>query len=703
MRFPDVPKTSRLLCNGESRGRIIRGHERAVADQERARGERLVTFEATAETLRHARTACLATIRPLGRVRMLMSDRRGLALGVADCSAWVIALITATYLRFDFQLVVSSWTGFAALLGIAVLAQCSAGASFGLYTGRWRLGSFEDAYAVGLVAGSTALVVTVVDLAINHPIPLSAALGAGSSAFLAMAGLRFWLRMRAEPRLPSPRDDTSRVIVFGAGDGGTSVIAAMRRAPVTSYVPVALLDDDPSKRRLRVLGVSVRGDRTCLTEVAASVGADTLLVAIPSADAELIRDLALRADAAGLTLRVLPSVAELFGGIVGVDDIRPVSYADLLGRHEVDIDIDSIAQYLTGKRILVTGAGGSIGSELCRQIHRYAPESLVMLDRDESALHAVQLSMEGKALLDSRELVVADIRDRQRLQAVFLEHRPHVLFHAAALKHLPLLEMHPDEAVKTNVWGTWNVLEAAASVGVERFVNISTDKAADPISMLGVSKRIAERLTSWFSGRIDGSCLSVRFGNVLGSRGSVLTAFEAQVASGGPVTVTHPDVTRYFMTVEEAVQLVIQAGAVGQNGDALVLDMGEPVRIADVARRLIDDSGRDIGIEFTGLRPGEKLHEALFADGEPDLRPVHDRISHVPVPALAPADVRSLDPRLAAGDLMALSREVAGASIDLESRPDDLLSKNGALDSFVDDLARRRASDSAPPRQPTHD
>ncbi|MDQ1667693.1 MAG: hypothetical protein QOH75_3724, partial [Actinomycetota bacterium] len=422
--------------------------------------------------------------------------------------------------------------------------------------------------------------------------------------------------------------------------------------------------------------------------------ADTLLVAIPSADAELIRDLATRADDARLQLRVLPSVSELIDGVVEVEDIRSASYSDLLGRHEVDIDIESIARYLTGKRVLVTGAGGSIGSELCRQLTRFAPASLVMLDRDESALHGVQLSIQGRALLDSRELVVADIRDRQRLRAVFAEHRPDVVFHAAALKHLPLLEMHPDEAVKTNVWGTWNVLEAAASVGVQRFVNVSTDKAADPISMLGVSKRIAERLTSWFSTRIDGTCLSVRFGNVLGSRGSVLTSFEAQIAMGGPVTVTHPDVTRYFMTVEEAVRLVIQAGAVGRSGEALVLDMGEPVRIADVARRLIDDSGRDIALEFSGLRPGEKLHEVLLAEGEPDLRPVHDLISHVPVPALAPADVRGLDPRLPAGDLMALCREVAGASMRVDAGEAPSTAAEPDIHDIVrDQSARRRASD----------
>jgi FlaA1/EpsC-like NDP-sugar epimerase len=282
----------------------------------------------------------------------------------------------------------------------------------------------------------------------------------------------------------------------------------------------------------------------------------------------------------------------------------------------------------------VTGAGGSIGSELCRQICKFEPAALVMLDRDESALHAVQLSITGRALLDDPNLVLADIRDADEIKRVFAEHRPDVVFHAAALKHLTLLERHPEEAVKTNIWGTMHVLEAAAAAGVERFVNISTDKAADAISVLGLTKRIGERLTAGFARDADGVFLSVRFGNVLGSRGSVLGAFRSQIASGGPVTVTDPNVSRFFMTIEEAVQLVIQAGAIGRDGEALVLDMGQPVRIDEVAKRMIAEAGRDVEIVYTGLRPGEKLHEQLLGTGEIDRRPCHPLISHVDVPPL---------------------------------------------------------------------
>jgi FlaA1/EpsC-like NDP-sugar epimerase len=373
-----------------------------------------------------------------------------------------------------------------------------------------------------------------------------------------------------------------------------------------------------------------------LRDAASRVRADTVIIAIPSAESELIREVSALAVAAGLTVKVLPQVSRFFRGAeVAAGDVRAVSEADLLGRRIVDTEIENVAGYLTGRRVLVTGAGGSIGSELCRQIHRFAPSALVMLDRDESGLHQVQLSIEGRALLDDRSLVVCDIRDEEALDAAFAEHRPEVVFHAAALKHLPLLEMWPAEAVKTNVQGTQHVLAAAAAAGVERFVNISTDKAANPCSVLGYTKRLAEGLTAGMADEADGTFLSVRFGNVLGSSGSVLRSFRAQIDAGGPVTVTDPQVTRYFMMVEEAVQLVIQAGAVGQAGEVLVLDMGQPVRIAEVAERLIADSKRSIKIVYTGLRPGEKMHEDLFGEGEVDLRPVHPHISHVRVPPIS--------------------------------------------------------------------
>ena len=319
---------------------------------------------------------------------------------------------------------------------------------------------------------------------------------------------------------------------------------------------------------------------------------------------------------------------------LGLADLRDLDITDLLGRRSVEVDIAAIAGYLTGRRVLVTGAGGSIGSELCRQINRFGPAELFMLDHDESGLHGTQLSIHGRAALDTPDVILADIREAHVLTELFADRRPEVVFHAAALKHLPMLEQYPDEAWKTNVIGTQNVLDAAWCSGALTFVNISTDKAVNPTSVLGRSKRIGERLVADAAAHRAGTYLSVRFGNVLGSRGSVLVTFTEQLAAGGPITITHPDVTRFFMTIPEASQLVVHAAAIGRAGEVLVLDMGEPMRIEDVAHHLMEIAGRSVGIVYTGLRPGEKLHETLFGPGELDHRPFHPAVSHVAVPPL---------------------------------------------------------------------
>ena len=432
-------------------------------------------------------------------------------------------------------------------------------------------------------------------------------------------------------------------MVIGAGNGAAQLVSDMMRDPSSRWLPVALLDDDPYKRHRRINGVPVVGPTADLEKVADRHDARTVILAIPSASADLVRRFNKRARKASLDLKVLPSVTDLSNPEhVKIEDVRDIEVSDFLGRQPVETDVAEIAGYLTGRRVLVTGAGGSIGSELCRQIARFDPAELIMLDRDESALHGVQLSMDGRALLDSDDLELGDIRDQRFVDDLFERRRPQVIFHAAALKHLPLLEAAPGEAVKTNIWGTQTVLNAAAAVGVERFVNISTDKAADPSSVLGHSKRLAEGLTSAAAQDSAGRFMSVRFGNVLGSRGSVLTTFTAQIARGGPVTVTDPRVTRYFMTIGEAVQLVIQAGAIGDHGNVLVLDMGEPVSIDAVARQLIDLAGKPVDVVYTGLRRGEKLHEQLFSAGEVDERPRHPLISHVRVPPFAASDAARL-------------------------------------------------------------
>lgn len=575
---------------------------------------------------------------------------------LGDAAAWTAAMVLALLFRYDFAVPEKAVSGVLVLIPLALAVQFLVGIRDGLYVGRWTLGSFEEVAALTRTVVATGLIVVLFDLP-TRLVPLSVALIAPALALVAMGGARYAWRLWRE-RQQRPATSAQPLLVYGAGEGGAQVITGLMRNPDSPYRPVGVVDDDPRKANLRVRGVPVLGTGASLAAVVERTGATALLLAIPSADAALVREMSSYCLQQRLDFRVLPSSIELLGDSVGVEDIRPVTEADLLGRREITTDLDLIDHYLTGKRVLVTGAGGSIGSELCRQLKPLGLERLLMLDRDESALHAVQLSIEGRALLDG-DLLLCDIRDEQHLREVFDEHRPQVVFHAAALKHLSLLERFPAEALKTNVLATERLLGLAVEYGVEHFVNVSTDKAADPISVLGASKRITERLTAHAAERADGSFLSVRFGNVLGSRGSVLPLFRAQIEAGGPVTVTHEDVTRFFMTIEEAVQLVIQAGALGHGGDVLVLDMGEPVRIAEVAGRLIAQSGKDISIEYTGLRPGEKLHEVLLGPTELVSTQIHPLISHVPVPSIELTDLKRLQNAADVQDLIEGLQEVA--------------------------------------------
>jgi len=503
-----------------------------------------------------------------------------------------------------------------------------------LHHGRYAVGSVDELLAIAVAVGCATGIETLVDAAAGTPrlVPLSIPAVGSAIALVLIAAVRLAIRRQREGASRPRRAELT--LVFGVGDAGHQLVTSMLTNPESPYLPVGLLDDDPRWQHARIRGVRMLGGRGDIATAAAAAGASTLIIALPSADSALIRDLSARATEAGLTVKVLPPLSGLLDNRVGIRDVRDIDIADLLGRHQINTNVGEIAGYLKGKRVLVTGAGGSIGSELCRQIHKFGPAELMMLDRDESALHAVSLSIHGEAQLHLPEVILADIRDGEALRELFLRRMPDVVFHAAALKHVNMLEQYPSEGWKTNVLGTRNVLEAAVSVGVSHFINVSTDKAADPVNVLGRTKRMAERLTATYARRSEGRFLSVRFGNVLGSRGSVLETFAAQIARGGPVTVTDPDVTRFFMTIPEAVELVIQAGAVGTAGEALVLDMGEPVRIADVAAQLIAMDGRPIEIRYTGLHPGEKLHEELFGREELDSRPVHPLISHVPVPAV---------------------------------------------------------------------
>jgi FlaA1/EpsC-like NDP-sugar epimerase len=556
-----------------------------------------------------------------------------------DWLSWALATGFVVGSRYDFELKGVLWAGVALYTVTACVLQAVIGAVGMLYRGRYRIATFEEsvglATTTGLVGGILAL--GFIGFGGGSTIPRAIAVLTPPVALLVMAGgrvaFRAW-RDRIEPNL-----DAEKVLIYGAGNAGYQLVRLLTQEPDSPFQVVGFIDDAKSKRNLRLLGVPVLGQHKKLLEIAERHGVTTVILSIPNASSALVRAVSDTVESAGIRLLVVPPVHELIGGRVRLSDIREVDVADLLGRHQVATDVHQIAGYLTDRVVMVTGAGGSIGSELARQIYQYGPRELVLLDRDESALHAVQLSIYGQGLLDTPDIVLADIRDQERLDAVFAEHRPEVVFHAAALKHLPMLEQYPSEGWKTNVDGTLNVLRVAERYGCTRFVNISTDKAADPTSVLGSTKRLAERLTAWYAGHSGQVYLSVRFGNVLGSRGSVLHTFTEQIAAGGPVTVTHPDITRFFMTIPEACELTIQAAAIGDPGEVLVLDMGEPVRILDVAKRLVARAGRDVEIIFTGLRPGEKLHEVLVSNDEVGVIKRHPLISHVPVPPVDPAEL----------------------------------------------------------------
>ncbi len=571
--------------------------------------------------------------------RFAAAARRHLPLVhfAVDSTLWALAIPIGVFLRYDFAWSVVWQAEVAIAVVTAVVLQGAFGWLYGLYRRRWKYGSFDEVRIVALTAFSVGTLMTAIwwgtwnQTTGDRAVPRSVPLLATGVSLLGQIAIRSMWRLYTEHRNRPMSSGANQLLIVGAGDAAQQIVRTLRTSAEAPFVPVAMVDDDPGKRNFRMSGVRVEGTVDDLVAVATSHNATTVLIAAPSADSAFFRRVTEAAEHAGLRVLVLPPVEQLLGG-VEVDHIRPVSELDLLGRHQADIDPQEIAAYVTGRRVLVTGAGGSIGSELCRQLARFEPAALLMLDRDESGLHRTQLSIEGRALLDNPALLLADIRDTDRVDKLFAHHRPDVVFHAAALKHLPLLEMHPHEAWLTNVCGTLHVLDAARRNGVQRFVNVSTDKAADPTSVLGWTKRITERLTAHASMNSAMECVSVRFGNVLGSSGSVFQAFTAQAANGGPITVTDPEITRYFMTIEEASRLTIYAGAIGDPGEVLILDMGEPVRIVDMATRFATRHDPPLEVVFTGLRPGEKLHEDLIAHDETGERRVHPLITHVNVP-----------------------------------------------------------------------
>ncbi len=440
-----------------------------------------------------------------------------------------------------------------------------------------------------------------------------------------------------------------RVLIVGAGNAGEQIVRAMLQEKRSQYFPVGFVDDDPTKQGVTIHGVRVLGTRQEIPQIAQQQSIEELLIAMPSVSSKVIRETVELGRQAGLkSIKVLPGFHELVTGRVGLTDIREVQLEDLLGREPVRIDVREIEAYLKDKIVLVTGAAGSIGSELCRQIAKFSPHSVIALDQDESGLFVLDNTLrEGFSHLCVSS-VIADIQDRTKIEQVFQCYHPQVVFHAAAYKHVPLMEAHPDEAVKNNIFGTVTVAEAAQRYGCDKFVLISTDKAVNPSSVMGATKRVAEMVLQSMNSQGGTRFISVRFGNVLGSRGSVIPIFQEQIKRGGPVTVTHEGMRRYFMVTSEAVLLVLQAGALGQGGEVFVLDMGDPVRIVDLAREMIRLSGyepdKDIPIVLTGPRPGEKFFEELLTAEEGTVATKHDKIFMARMSA--PITLQALIPHL---------------------------------------------------------
>lgn len=554
-----------------------------------------------------------------------------------DMVCWAVAIFGAFLIYYDFVVTPVEVLLLVLLVIVASIAQLLFGWGFFLYRRRFSVGSFDEVRALLKAGAATGLTLLVTGLLTGYSLDRPAAIGLMVTpvAVILMFGLRFAERLRSVTRAV-PDSQTIRTLVIGAGEAGTNLIRQMVTTPGTKYWPVGMIDDAPEKANVQVYHVKVMGKLAQLPQLIRQTRVKVLVVAVASPSKEMLREVQHIADEFELQLKIIPPLDELLERGVRSADLRDISIYDLLGRAPVDTNVEEIAGYLTGARVLVTGAGGSIGSMLCQQISRFHPGELIMLDRDETGLQHAQLAINGNGLLSTKETVLADIRDAEAIRNVFEAYRPQVVFHAAALKHLPMLERYPEEGWKTNVLGTLNVLEAAEAVQVERFVNISTDKAANPTSQLGYSKRAAEQLTAWMDQQTEGRYLSVRFGNVIGSRGSMLPTFTNLIEQGRPLTVTHPDVTRYFMTIPEACQLVLQAGGIGNPGEVLILDMGQPVRILDIAERMIALSEKDVEIVFTGLREGEKLHEDLTGDTEDTAPSIHPRINRAsiePLPA----------------------------------------------------------------------
>lgn len=551
---------------------------------------------------------------------------------LVDAALINVAMYFALYLRFDTPHVPRAYLlpylhvapAFTALtLGIFI--------AFRVYHRLWQYASARDGLVLVVATTLSALLLSGLIYTTPGGAHYSRAVFAlyWLLAIVLIGGLRFMRRSITEVRWSPQLGERKETLIIGAGKAGQMVAQELARHPEVGQA-IGFLDDDPQKQGMQIGGLRVLGQLGDLREVVASMTVDQVILSMPSAGGSAVRVVVDEARGMGLRTRIVPGLNQMIDGQVRVNQIRDVQIEDLLQREPAHIDLGEIARYLTGRAVLVTGAGGTIGSELARQVARFGPSRLLLLGLDETSVFDIALEIERREPDVRLVPIVADLRDRQHLEQIFQRERPQVIFHAAAHKHVPLMEAQPDEAVRNNVGALWGLMDLADRYRVETFVFISTDKAVNPTSVYGATKRVGELMMSAYAGHSSTRFVAVRFGNVLGSRGSVIPIFQHQILQGGPVTVTHPEMVRYFMTSTEAAQLVIQAGAMGVGGEIFVLDMGEPIRIIDLAQNLVRLSGlkpgEDIDIVFTGMRPGEKLYEELLTREDRTRASRHERI-----------------------------------------------------------------------------
>lgn len=560
----------------------------------------------------------------------MKSRLRIISLMACDAVLVNLAMAMPFALRFDAKLAVYSFlhnylplAPFITAIFIAVFY------GFKLYNRVWAYASTGELYAILQAVSLGSLCTVAMTFFAYFHLPRSIVVMHWAFTVLLVGGSRLMWRYVVERQKTNGNQPSQRALIIGAGDAGAMVVRESRGSH-GSFLPVGFIDDNPKKQKLTVLGLPVLGTREQIPDIVKKHRIELIIIAMPSVGSKIIREIVDICSTTGAELKILPGVYQIIDGQVSVNHLRPVQLEDLLRREPVQVDLEEIAGYLRGETVLITGAGGSIGSELCRQLASFGPRKLILFGHGENSIHNIWFELKEKYQNIPLEIEIADVRDKNRVNHIFEKHRPGVVFHAAAHKHVPLMELHPNEAVKTNVFGTRNVAEAAGLVGTKVFILISTDKAVTPSSVMGATKRMAELVIQHENILSDTIFAAVRFGNVLGSNGSVVPIFKRQIAAGGPVTVTDPEMKRYFMTIPEAVQLVIQAGAMATSGEIFILDMGEPVKIVDLASDMIRLSGlepdKDIEIKFTGIRPGEKLFEELLTSAEGSCATKHKRI-----------------------------------------------------------------------------